>query len=360
MLERLNFIEAKYEELSIKISDPSIMSNQKEWQKLCKEHSDLEVVVNAFRDYKKVEEDLEFNKEMLGSEDDKELREMAQEEVKALTERKEELSMELKLLLLPKDPNDDKNVFVEIRAGAGGEEAALFAANLFRMYTKYAETKRWKVELMSTNETDIGGFKEVVFMIKGNGAYSKLKYESGVHRVQRVPDTESSGRIHTSTATVAVLPEVADVDIEINANDIRVDVFRASGHGGQSVNTTDSAVRITHLPTGLVVSCQDEKSQLKNKEKAMKVLRARLFEIAEAERLAGIAEDRKSQVGTGDRSERIRTYNYPQGRMTDHRIGLTLYRLESFLNGDIDEAIDALITADQAEKMKAMGNTEDI
>lgn len=247
---------------------------------------------------------------------------------------------------------------MEIRGGAGGEEAALFAYNLFRMYTRYAESQRWKVELMSVNETDIGGFKEVVFMIKGDGAYSKLKYESGVHRVQRVPDTESSGRIHTSTATVAVLPEVDDVEIEVNEKDLRIDVFRASGNGGQCVNTTDSAVRITHLPSGLVVSCQDEKSQLKNKEKAMKILRARLFEQAEAERLAGIAEDRKNQVGTGDRSERIRTYNYPQGRVTDHRIGLTLYKLETFMNGDITEMISALITEDQTKKMKAMGNTE--
>ena len=269
-----------------------------------------------------------------------------------------ELENKIQILLLPKDPNDDKNVFVEIRGGAGGDEAALFAANLFRMYTRYAENNRWSVELMSSNENDLGGFKEVVFMIKGSGAYSKLKYESGVHRVQRVPDTESSGRIHTSTATVAVLPEVDDVDIEIHEKDLRIDVYRSSGNGGQCVNTTDSAVRITHLPTGTVVACQDEKSQLKNKEKAMKVLRARLYEVAEAERLAGIAEDRKSQVGTGDRSERIRTYNYPQGRVTDHRIGLTLYKLDSFLNGDIDEVINALITADQAEKMKAMGNTD--
>ena len=285
---------------------------------------------------------------------------MLSEEISSLKEQEEELEKKIQILLLPKDPNDDKNVFVEIRGGAGGDEAALFAANLFRMYTRYAETQRWSVELMSSNETDIGGFKEVVFMIKGNGAYSKLKYESGVHRVQRVPDTESSGRIHTSTATVAVLPEVDDVEIEINDKDLRIDVYRSSGNGGQCVNTTDSAVRITHIPTGTVVACQDEKSQLKNKEKAMKVLRARLYEVAEAERLAGIAEDRKSQVGTGDRSERIRTYNYPQGRVTDHRIGLTLYKLDSFMNGDIEEVINALITADQAEKMQAMGNTDSI
>ena len=358
MLEKLNFIENKYEELSVKISDPSIIANQKEWQRLCKEHSDIEDLVMKFRQYKEVEEEIVFNKEILNEENDKELKEMAQEELKELTVKKDELAEDLRILLLPKDPNDDKNVFVEIRGGAGGDEAALFAANLFRMYTRYSENKHWKIEMMSSNETDIGGFKEVVFMIKGKGAYSRLKYESGVHRVQRVPDTESSGRIHTSTATVAVLPEVDDVDIEVNQNDLRIDVFRSSGNGGQSVNTTDSAIRITHIPSGIVVSCQDEKSQLKNKEKAMKVLKARLFEIAEAERSASIAEDRKSQVGTGDRSERIRTYNYPQGRVTDHRIGVTLYRLESFLEGDIDEIIDSLITEDQAKKMKSMGNTE--
>lgn len=358
MLDRLDFIEGKYEELSMKISDPSVMADQKEWQRLCKEHADLEVVVSKYREYKKSLEDIDATKEMLNDESDREMKEMLQEEIKTLDEQKESLEQELKILMLPKDPNDEKNVFVEIRGGTGGEEAALFAADLFRMYTRYAETRRWKVEMMSTNETDIGGFKEVVFMIKGSGAYSRLKYESGVHRVQRVPDTEASGRIHTSASTVAVLPEVDDVDIEINPNDLRIDVFRSSGHGGQSVNTTDSAVRITHLPSGLVVSCQDEKSQLKNKEKALKVLRARLFERAEEERNASIAADRKSQVGSGDRSERIRTYNFPQGRVTDHRIGLTLYKLEAFMNGDIDEVIDALITADQAEKMKSIGNSE--
>lgn len=358
LLDKLAFIENKYDELSVKISDPSIMANQNEWRKLCKEHADLEIIVGAYKEYKKVIEDLQDNKEMLELESDKEMKEMLHEEINELKKREEELEQQIQILLLPKDPNDDKNVFVEIRAGAGGDEAALFAANLFRMYTRYAENNRWTVELMSTNETGIGGLKEVVFMIKGNGAYSRLKYESGVHRVQRVPDTESSGRIHTSTATVAVLPEVDDVEIEINEKDIKFDVFRASGNGGQCVNTTDSAVRLTHIPSGIVISCQDEKSQLKNKEKAMKVLRARLYEQAEAERAAGIAEDRKSQVGTGDRSERIRTYNYPQGRVTDHRIGLTLYKLEMFLNGDIDEVINALITADQAEKMKQMGNTE--
>ena len=358
LLEKLAFTENKYDELSVKISDPAVMANQNEWRKLCKEHADLEVIVNAYKEYKKVIQDLEDNKEMLQEESDRDMREMLQEDISSLTKRQEELEKHIQILLLPKDPNDDKNVFVEIRGGAGGEEAALFAYNLFRMYTRYAEKNRWSVEIMSLNETDIGGFKEVVFMIKGHGAYSKLKYESGVHRVQRVPDTESSGRIHTSTATVAVLPEVDDVEIEINEKDLKIDVFRASGNGGQCVNTTDSAVRMAHLPTGIVVSCQDEKSQLKNKEKALKVLRARLYEKAEAERNAGIAEDRRSQVGTGDRSERIRTYNYPQGRVTDHRIGLTLYKLESFLDGDIDEVINALITAEQAEKMKQMGNLE--
>lgn len=360
LLDKLAFIENKYEELSVKISDPSIMANQNEWRKLCKEHADLEIIVTAYKEYKTVIDDLAANKEMLAEESDKEMKEMLSEEISMLTEKEAELEKNIQILLLPKDPNDEKNVFVEIRGGAGGDEAALFAANLFRMYTRYAETQRWSVELMSANETDIGGFKEVVFMIKGSGAYSKLKYESGVHRVQRVPDTESSGRIHTSTATVAVLPEVDDVEIEINEKDLRIDVYRSSGNGGQCVNTTDSAVRITHIPTGVVVACQDEKSQLKNKEKAMKVLRSRLYEAAEAERNAGIAEDRKSQVGSGDRSERIRTYNYPQGRVTDHRIGLTLYKLESFLNGDIEEVINALITADQAEKMKQMGNTDGI
>lgn len=357
MLEKLGFLENKYDELSNKISDPSIMSNQKEWQRLCKEHAELETIVTKYREYKSAEEALADNKDMLNVESDREMREMIQEDIKALTEQTEQIKEEMRILLLPKDPNDDKNVFIEIRGGAGGDEAALFAANLFRMYTRYAERNRWKVEVMSANETDIGGFKEVVFAVKGDKTYSKLKYESGVHRVQRVPDTESSGRIHTSTATVAVLPEVEDVDIEINMNDIKVDVFRASGNGGKCVNTTDSAVRMTNLPTGLVVSCQDEKSQLKNKEKALKILRARLYEMAEAERSKTIADDRKSQVGTGDRSERIRTYNYPQGRVSDHRIGLTLYKLDTFMDGDIDEMIDALITADQAEKMKAMGNS---
>lgn len=360
LIDKLAFIENKYDELSVKISDPSIMANQNEWRKLCKEHSDLEVIVTAYREFRDVTEELQANKEMLNEESDREMRDMLNEEIAELTKKEAELQDKIQVLLLPKDPNDDKNVFVEIRGGAGGDEAALFSYNLFRMYTRYAESQRWTTEIMSLNENDLGGFKEVVFMIKGNGAYSKLKYESGVHRVQRVPETESSGRIHTSTATVAVLPEVDDVEIEIHDKDLRIDTYRSSGNGGQSVNTTDSAVRITHLPTGVVVACQDEKSQLKNKEKAMKVLRSKLFETAEAERSAGIAEERKSQVGSGDRSERIRTYNYPQGRVTDHRIGLTIYKLESYLNGDIQEVINALITADQAEKMKQMGNTDKI
>jgi len=356
MLERLSFVEGKYEELTMRISDPSVIADQEAWQKLVKEHSDLEAIVTKYREFKGLKEELDSNMEMLQSEDDQDMREMINEDVRTIKARLENIESELQIMLLPKDPNDDKNVFVEIRGGAGGDEAALFAYNLYRMYVKYAESKRWKVEIMSLNETDIGGFKEVVFMVKGHGVYSLMKYESGVHRVQRVPDTESSGRIHTSTATVAVLPEVDDVDVEINMNEIRVDVYRSSGNGGQSVNTTDSAVRVTHLPSGLVVAVQDEKSQLKNKEKALKILRARLYEIAQNERSKGIADERKSQVGTGDRSERIRTYNYPQGRVSDHRINLTLYKLEAFLNGDMDEMFDSLIRYDQAEKLKAMGN----
>jgi peptide chain release factor 1 len=286
---------------------------------------------------------------------DKEMREIAEEELKILEERKIILENELKTLLIPKDPYDEKNVIVEIRGGAGGEESALFAGTLFRMYTRYAERNKWKIEMMTTNATDIGGFKEVSFMIRGKGVYSRLKYESGVHRVQRVPETEASGRIHTSTSTVAVLPEAEDVEIEVNANDLKIDVYRSSGNGGQSVNTTDSAVRITHLPTGLVVTCQDEKSQLKNKDKAMKVLRARLFDIELEKARSERAEERKSQVGTGDRSERIRTYNFPQGRVTDHRIGMTLFKLEAFLDGDIDEMLDGLITEANAEKLKDLG-----
>ncbi|MEG2539675.1 MAG: peptide chain release factor 1, partial [Clostridium sp.] len=320
-----------------------------------KEHSSLEEIVLKYREYKDAERRIAEDKEMLQDKLDRDMKELVEEELKELVVSKQVLQEELQLLLLPKDPNDSKNVFVEIRGGAGGDEAALFASVLFRMYTRYAERQGWKTEIMSANETGIGGFKEVVFMIKGHGAYSKLKYESGVHRVQRVPETETSGRIHTSTATVAVLPEVEDVEVQINANDIKVDVFRASGNGGQCVNTTDSAVRMTHLPTGIVVSMQDEKSQIKNREKALKILKARIYEMELAKQQSEIAKDRKSQVGTGDRSERIRTFNYPQGRITDHRIGLTVYRMDAFLDGDIDEAIDGLITADQAEKLKQLG-----
>ena len=355
MLEKLDFIEQKYIDLTKKISDPEVIADQQEWQKLMKEHAGLEEIVNKYREYKDVLKNMDNDKAMLQDKLDSELKDLAEDEIKDLETKKGKLENELKLLLLPKDPNDDKNVFLEIRAGTGGEEAALFASTLLRMYTRYAERHNWKVELISCNPTDLGGYKEVVVMISGKGAYSRLKFESGTHRVQRVPETEASGRIHTSAATVAIMPEAKEVEVDINPNDLRVDVFRASGHGGQCVNTTDSAVRITHIPTGLVVQCQDEKSQLKNKEKAMKVLRARLYEKLEQEKDSQIAQNRRSQVGSGDRSERIRTYNYPQGRVTDHRIGMTIYQLESFLDGDIDVVIDALNTADQAKKLKALG-----
>lgn len=356
LLERLSFIENKYDELSHQISDATVMSNQTEWQKLVKEHSDLEEIVSRYREYKKKNQEWAENRAMLSENSlESELKEMFQEDNKKLEQEMADIEEEIRILLIPKDPNDARNVFVEIRGGAGGDEAALFAHSLYRMYVKYAEARNWKVEVMSVNETDIGGFKEVVFMIAGKGAYSRLKYESGVHRVQRVPETESSGRVHTSTVTVAIMPEVDDVEVEVDPNDLRVDVYRSSGNGGQSVNTTDSAVRITHVPSGIVVSMQDEKSQLKNKEKAMKVLKARLYEMAEQERNQSIAADRRSQVGTGDRSERIRTYNYPQGRVTDHRIGLTLYKLDTFMDGAIDEMLDALTSYDQSEKLKLMG-----
>lgn len=359
LLDRLSFIENKYDELSHKIGDPVVMNDQKEWQKLLKEHSDLQDIVMAYREFKKHKQELEDNQAMLSENSlDPEMKEMFQEDNKALEEEIARIEAEIQVMLIPKDPNDERNVFVEIRGGAGGDEAALFAHSLYRLYVKYAESRNWKVDVMSVNETDIGGFKEVIFMIQGKGAYSRLKYESGVHRVQRVPETESQGRVHTSTVTVAIMPEVDDVEIAINDNDLRVDVYRSSGNGGQSVNTTDSAVRITHIPTGIVVSMQDEKSQLKNKEKAMKVLKARLFEEAERERNQSIAADRRSQVGTGDRSERIRTYNYPQGRVTDHRINFTLYKLDAFMEGDIDEMLDALSTYDQSEKLKLAGNEE--
>jgi peptide chain release factor 1 len=353
MFEKLKFIEDRYEELSHVIADPDVISRQDEWKKLVKEHASLEEVVIRYRQYKQVEKEAEDARELLRETDDAELREMAEQELKELEERKDSLVHEIKLLLLPKDPMDEKNVVVEIRGGAGGEEAALFGAVLFRMYSRYAERQGWKIDIMSANWTDIGGVKELIFTIEGQGAFSRLKFESGVHRVQRVPTTESGGRIHTSTATVAVLPEAEDVDIEINPSDLRIDVFRSSGHGGQSVNTTDSAVRVTHLPTGMVVSCQDEKSQLKNKEKAIKVLKSRLLDMARQEKESEYAQNRKSQVGTGDRSERIRTYNYPQGRVTDHRIGLTIYQLDNFLDGDLNEMLDALAQAEQAEKLKA-------
>ena len=355
MFDKLSFIENKYEELNKKIIDPEIIAQTSEWQKLAKEHADIEPIVIKYREYMKVKNTIEEDKEMLKEKLDDEMKALLKEEISEKEKDLEELEKELKILLIPKDPNDDKNVIVEIRAGAGGDEAGLFAGDLFRMYSRYAERQRWKVEIMSTSEQGVGGFKEVIFMIKGKGAYSKLKYESGVHRVQRVPETESSGRIHTSTATVAVLPEAEDIDIEINQNDIRVDVFRSSGNGGQSVNTTDSAVRITHLPTGMVVSCQDEKSQLKNKEKAMKILKTRLYDKMLREQQDEIAESRRSQVGSGDRSERIRTYNFPQGRITDHRINKTIYKLGAFLDGEIDEMVEALITLDQAEKLKNVG-----
>ena len=354
MLQKLVVLEDKYKELTEKISDPEVISDQKVWQKYMKEHADLEPIIMKFREYQSVLNSIKDSKEILQEESDEELRELAKMELSEMEDQVEPLEAELKILLLPKDPNDEKNVIVEVRGGAGGDEAALFAGDLFRMYSRYAERRRWKIELLSASDTGVGGYKEVSFLIKGKGAYSRLKYESGVHRVQRIPATESGGRIHTSTATVAVLPEVETVEVNINPNDLRIDVFRSSGNGGQSVNTTDSAVRITHIPTGEVVSCQDGKSQLKNKEQALKILVARLNDKAIAEQNKEISAERKSQVGTGDRSERIRTYNFPQGRVSDHRINLTLYKLDQFLDGDIDEMIDALITVDQTEKMSAI------
>ena len=352
MFDKLDFILEKYEELSRKVSDPDVIARQKEWQRLMKEMSDLEPIVKEYTAYKKAKEELEEAKEILELEDDEELREMAREELKSNEAAIEQYTESLKILLLPKDPNDDKNVILEVRAGTGGDEAALFGSDLLRMYLRYAERMRWKTELIESNETEIGGVKEAVLLIKGKGAYSRLKYESGVHRVQRVPETESGGRVHTSAASIAVMPEVDDVEVNLDPNDVRVDVYRASGNGGQCVNTTDSAVRLTHIPTGLVVTCQDEKSQIKNKDKACKVLKARLYDLMQQEQNDKIAAERKLQIGSGDRSERIRTYNFPQSRITDHRINLTLYKLDSFLDGDLDEVIDALITEDQAEKMR--------
>ena len=353
MFDKLDFITEKYKEMALKVSDPEVINNQPLWQKYIKEMGEMEPVVKKYEEYRKAKNDLADAKEIVENESDEELRDLAKMEVSELEESIENMEGELKVLLLPKDPNDEKNVILEIRAGTGGDEAALFGADLLRMYTRYAERHRWKTELMDLNDTGIGGVKEAVLLVKGKGAYSRLKYESGVHRVQRVPETEASGRIHTSAATVAVLPEVDDVEVDLDPNDVRVDVYRASGNGGQCVNTTDSAVRLTHIPTGLVVTCQDEKSQIKNKEKAFKVLRSRLYDLKVQEQNKEISEARKSQVGSGDRSERIRTYNFPQGRVSEHRIGLTLYRLDSILDGDLDEIIDALITHDQAEKMKA-------
>lgn len=355
MFEKLDFIEEKYESLSHKIADPEVISDQKQWMKLSKEYSDITPVVEKYREYKGVIEGIQESKEIIAEGGDDELVEMAKMELSDLQAQVGDLEGELKILLLPKDPNDDKDIIVELRAGAGGDEAGLFAAELMRLYIRYAEGRRWKVEILDSHETGVGGIKEASFMIKGKGAYSRLKFESGVHRVQRIPKTESGGRIHTSTATVAVLPEAEDVEIEINPNDLRIDVFRSSGNGGQSVNTTDSAVRITHLPTGMVVSCQDGKSQLSNKEKALQVLKARLYDKILSEQQAEIAEERKQQVGSGDRSAKIRTYNFPQGRITDHRIPLTLYKLDGYMNGDIDEMIDAIITHNQAILLKSLG-----
>ncbi|MDR1559313.1 MAG: peptide chain release factor 1 [Clostridiales bacterium] len=353
MFERVQELDDKYNLLSAKISDPEIIGDQGAWRSYMKEHSDLSPIVEKYREYKKAERDLADAKEMLDQSNDEEFRQLAKEEIRALQEQIEYSAEELKLLLLPKDPHDEKNVIVEIRGGAGGDEAALFAGDLFRMYTRYAERRRWKIELLSVNESDIGGFKEVVFMIQGKSVYSRLKYESGVHRVQRIPVTESGGRVHTSTVTVAVLPEAEEVDVELDMNDVRIDVFRSSGNGGQSVNTTDSAVRVTHAPTGIVISCQDEKSQLKNKDKALKILRAKLYDIEQEKQRSRISAERRGQVGTGDRSERIRTYNFPQSRLTDHRVDLTLHKLDMVLDGDLDEIMDTLITNAQAEKLGA-------
>ena len=351
MFDKLDFITEKYEELAMKVADPDVMNNQQVWQKYIKEIGEMEPIVKEYKEYKKAKEGIEEAREMLDS-GDEELKELAKMELADLEDKIPEMEERLKILLLPKDPNDDKNVILEIRAGTGGEEAALFAQDLLRMYLRYTERRGWKAEIMDASDTGIGGVKEASVLIKGKGAYSRLKYESGTHRVQRVPETESSGRIHTSAATVAVLPEVDDVEVEIDPNDVRVDVYRSSGNGGQCVNTTDSAVRLTHIPTGLVVTCQDEKSQIKNKQKAFKVLRSRLYDMKLKEKNDEISAERRSQVGSGDRSERIRTYNFPQGRVTDHRIGMTIYKLDSFLDGDIDEIVDGLITSDQAEKMK--------
>ncbi len=351
MLDKLQKVEDRFREIESQIGDPSVVANVDRFTKLTRELSTLEPIVKKFREYKKILEQIDEDKILVETADDEELKTMAAEELADLKKSKAELDKELPILLLPRDPNDDKNVIVEIRGGVGGEEAALFAGDLFRMYTRFAERQGWRVDIVDANPTTIGGFKEISFTVDGQGAYSKLKYESGTHRVQRVPVTESSGRIHTSAVTVAVLPEAEEVDVEINPNDLRIDTYCASGAGGQYVNRTETAIRITHLPSGIVVQCQDEKSQLKNKEKAMRVLRARVKDLAVREQNEAIAADRKNQVGSGDRSERIRTYNFPQGRVTDHRIGLTLHKLDGVLNGDLDEIISALITADQSKRL---------
>ena len=353
MFQKLEDVEKKYIDLTEKISDPEVISRQNEWKVMMKEHSELEPIVEKYREYKKVEKNLEEAKEMMN---DPELKELAETEMLEAKEKLPKIEEELKILLIPKDPDDDKNVICEIRGGAGGDEAALFAGTLYRMYSMYAERKHWKLEVLNENETELGGYKEISFMISGRGAYSRLKFESGVHRVQRVPDTEASGRIHTSTATVAVLPEVEDVDIELNPADIKMEVFRSSGAGGQHVNKTSSAVRLIHIPTGMVAECQTERSQTQNREYAMNLLKSRIYEIEKQKQDEALYNERKSQVGTGDRSEKIRTYNYPQGRITDHRIGFSIYQMENFLNGNLDEMIDNLIAADRAEKLK--GNNE--
>jgi peptide chain release factor 1 len=352
MFEKLEEVERRYETLSHLLGQPELITKQDEFQKAAKEYAELGKVVDLYRKLKKLEEETKGSQHLLDNEDDEEMKRLAKEELNRLTQEKDRVEGDLKMALLPRDPYDEKNILLEIRAGTGGEEAGLFAGDLFRMYSKFAEKQNWRMEIMSRHYTGVGGFKEIIAMIEGKGVYSRLKFESGVHRVQRVPATESQGRIHTSTVTVAILPEAKEVEIQIDPNDLRIDIFRSSGPGGQSVNTTDSAVRITHLPTGMVVSCQDEKSQHKNKAKALKILRARLMDRARQEQQIEISEKRRIQVGTGERSERIRTYNFPQGRVTDHRIGLTLYRLESALEGELDEIIDALTTYYQADALK--------
>ena len=354
MFDRLDDMLRHYEELMLELNNPSVAEDQRKFRKLMKEQADLAPIVDAYKQYKQAKQDVEDSLALLDEESDEEMKELAKEELADAKKRIEELEQELKILLLPKDPNDEKNVIVEIRAGAGGDEAALFASELYRMYVHYAESQHWKTEMINVSESGIGGMKEVEFMITGHGAYSKLKYESGVHRVQRVPETESGGRIHTSTATVAVMPEAEEVDVQIDMNDCRIDVMRASGNGGQCVNTTDSAVRLTHIPTGIVIYSQTEKSQLQNKEKAFRLLRSKLYDLELEKKQNAEAAERRSQIGTGDRSEKIRTYNFPQGRVTDHRIKLTLYKIDAIMDGDIQELIDSLIAADQAAKLAKM------